>query len=102
MLPQWFTNRAATTEALYTWSTMACMSNQKRDDTYCDGCMEYGHARVPPNAAAPLHQCPYHVKMHGDGFRCNCCDACTQDCIDDLAKVGATLNNDQQIHVETR
>lgn len=38
------------------------------------------------NPGAAQHTCPYHDDVNDDlpPKYCNCCESCTQDCIDDI------------------
>lgn len=41
--------------------------------------------RWQQNLAEPQHECPYQRDVNDDSaFRCDCCDACLQECVDDI------------------
>lgn len=41
--------------------------------------------RWQKNLAEPLHTCPYNVEINHDSTTlCDCCDACQQECCDDI------------------
>jgi hypothetical protein len=60
---------------------MAAELNGKRPK--CDG--HACKARWKPNLAEPLHDCPYQSDVNNNtDYRCSCCDACRQNCADDV------------------
>lgn len=49
----------------------------------CDG--QLCRVRWQKNLAEPLHECPFQREINDDAdYRCNCCDACSQNCADDI------------------
>ena len=36
------------------------------------------------NEATEPHECPFAVEVNNDHELCDCCDACTQKCTDDV------------------
>lgn len=56
-------------------------ANEKRPP--CDGFL--CRVRWQKNLAEPLHDCPFQRDVNGKpDFSCNCCDACRQNCADDI------------------
>jgi len=47
-------------------------------------CSCYTCSRCEENPAIEAHTCPYAKGMHGDKRLCTCCDACTQQCGEDI------------------
>lgn len=64
------------------------MSSARPTLTVADQCKGYlCSIRAQPNMQTPApHPCPYQLVVNADqpGFTCNCCEACQQNCQEDL------------------
>lgn len=42
-------------------------------------------SKCDKNEGMPLHTCPFLSDVHENNqFKCNCCDECRQNCVDDI------------------
>jgi len=47
--------------------------------------LKYGKCLNCTNPGTPDHVCPFKADIHDDSkSKCNCCEACTTECADDI------------------
>lgn len=60
------------------------MMTKMKKETFKD-ILTYGRCGHCDNPGKPEHQCPYAIDIFNNPEKmCNCCDDCTQACMDDI------------------